>query len=269
MPAQPTVMFTLFALRSLLCALLGLQSSLSVVITICSLHFMPSSLFPVCSTFPPRSTVLLPCSLQSPCSTVFTLCSLPPSRSTVFIFLALHSSLHSPLCSLQTLHPLLPYLLFYLLSYVYLHCLPFMFVCLAVICKFCGMWQAARWMLCIGCGSSSLSASSSRFTFVATKLGPAQLLNSLSCSTADSCCLPECTPTLPCAAGRHFDPIHLAHLSKKKEKKKHLFCSSFSLPLLLFLLLLLHVCFTFVDSFLGPLLANEARTCVLDKLCCT
>lgn len=217
MPAQPTVMFTLFALRSSLSAvgaLLCLQSSPSAVYTICSLQFMQSSLLPFFSTFPSSSLSLL-----------YSLHSLQSSPLLI--------TSRSTLCSLQTLHPLLSYLFFYLLSYVFLHYLPFMFVCLAVICKFCGMWHVARWRLCIGCGSSSLSASSSRFTFVATKLGPAQLLNSLSCYTADSCCPPECTPTLPCATGRHFDPIHLAHLSKKRAEETSVLqlflSSSFSL----------------------------------------
>lgn len=204
MPAQPTVIFILFALQSLLsvvCALLvyslhPLQSTLSAVFTLCSLQSFLSAV---------RSLLL-----HSLCSTVFTLCSLPPSLLTSLF----------TLCSLQTLHPRLPSFTSSLFTLSALHvCLP------------CSDLQVlghvARCTLCIGCGSSSLSASSSRFTFVASKLGPAQLLNSLSCSTADSCCPPGCTPTLPCAAGRHFDPIHLAHLSKK-EKKKHLFCSSSS-----------------------------------------
>lgn len=207
MPAQPTVMFTLFALQSLLsvvCALLGLQSAPSAVYTICSLHFMQSAVFP-CLQYVPS---------------FFTLFALQSSLSAVFL---LHSSLHSSHSAPTKLYTLVSLLLPPLSR---LSTLSALHVCLP-----CSDLQVlghvACCTLCIGCGSSSLSASSSRFTFVASKLGPAQLLNSLSCSTADSCCPPECTPTLPCAAGRHFDPIHLAHLSKK-EKKKHLFCSSSS-----------------------------------------
>lgn len=198
-------------------------------------HSLCSSVFTFRSLRPPRSTVCTLYSLQYLQSSLYAVCSLSflqyvPSFFTLFalqsslsaVFL-LHSSLHSSHSAPSKLYTLVSLLLPPLSR---LSTLSALHVCLP-----CSDLQVlghvACCTLCIGCGSSSLSASSSRFTFVASKLGPAQLLNSLSCSTADSCCPPECTPTLPCAAGRHFDPIHLAHLSKK-EKKKHLFCSSSS-----------------------------------------
>lgn len=222
-----SAVFTLFALQFSLSAvftLLAVHSSLSIVFALLALQ---SSLSSVCTLR----------ALQSSLCAVFTLLALQSFLSAVFPILTIQysfSSLYTPHCTLHTLLPLKSTLSSPPITSATFSLTSFYTVCPS--CLFALQWFAssaacgtlARCTLCIGCGSSSLSASSSRFTFVATKLGPAQLLNSLfSCSTADSCCPPECTPTLPCAAGRHFDPIHLAHLSKKK--KKHLFCCSFFL----------------------------------------
>lgn len=110
MPAQPTVMFTLFALRSSLSAvgaLLCLQSAPSAVFTICSLQLMQSLLFPFCSTFPPCATVLVPSSLHSLQSSPFSVYSLYSPYSTLLTSLyTLFSLLLPPLLHLSTLSAL-------------------------------------------------------------------------------------------------------------------------------------------------------------------